>query len=320
MKHTRITCILLAAVIVFGLPACTQKNETPKIGLCLQQTADRQALKDALTAAGYQVSVTDARNDQSKQDAQIRSFIAEEYDLLIVEPVLTSAARQIVAQSRAADIPVLFINREPAQDALEQWSSVCYIGCDPAQPGLLQGQIILQAPDRGDINGDGIVTYIVISGPEDHIDARLRTESCTAALTRSGIEVTRLAVGCGDWSQSSGKRVCEYALAQYGKDIEVVFCNNDAMALGALSAIQDGGRTVGKDIYLVGIGGDKTALELVSSGSMTGTVAADPQGHAKQVVLTVHALLNGQAVDKQQYINYVKVAQEYAETVLASLD
>lgn len=284
----------------------------PKIGLCLSQgiekNAGHQALKERLNAVGYGVVVTDAKNDQTKQDSQISRLLAEEYDLLIVEPVMTAAAGQIIAQAKEAKVPVLFIDREPAQEALEAWDQVCYIGSDAAQPGVLQGQIILQTPDRGDINGDGIVTYIVISGPADHLDAQLRTEYCCKALTDQGIEVIRLDAGCGDWTQSGGKRVCEYALSQYGKDIEVIFCNNDAMALGAWTAIQDGGRTVGEDIYLVGIGGDKTALDMVQSGGMTGTVAADPQGLAAQVELTAIDLLNGNVVEKRQYIDYVEVA------------
>ncbi len=312
MKHYRM--ILLPVVILFllALTACANENKMPKIGLCLRQgvetDAGYQAVKVSLTGAGYQVFTVDAKNDQSKQNKQIRSLIEEKYDLLIVEPVQTAVAGEIVGQAKEAGVPVLFINREPSREVLESWEKVCYVGSNIAQPGFLQGQIVLGLPDNGDINGDGIVTYLVIGGPADNLDAQLHAETCCKALTDQGIEVVRLDANNGDWTQASGKRVCEYALSQYGKDIEVVFCNNDAMALGAWTAIQDGGRTVGRDIYLLGIGGEKIALDMVQSGGMTGTVTADLQGLAVQISATVHALLDEFPVEKQCYIDYIKIA------------
>lgn len=321
MKHYRMILLPAAILFLLALTACANKNEKPKIGLCLRQgvetDAGYQAVKGNLTGAGYQVFTVYAKNDQSKQNKQISSLIEENYDLLIVEPVQTAVSGWIVEQAKVAAVPVLFINREPAQEVLEAWENVCYVGSDAAQPGLLQGQIILQTPDSGDINGDGIVTCVVIGGPADHLDAQLRTESCCKALTDQGIEVVRLDAGSGDWTQASGKRVCEYALSQYGKDIEVVFCNNDAMALGAQAAIQDAGRTVGNDIYLVGIGGEKTVMDLVQNGSMTGTVAADSQELAKYTLAAVKALLDGKAVEKRQCIDYVKVFRKNAKEELA---
>lgn len=314
MKHYRKILLLVTTLFLFALTACAEKNEPPKIGLCLRKGVETeqayQAVKMRLTEAGYQVYAADAKNDQAKQNQQIESLIAKKVDLIIVEPVQTAAAGGIIAQAKKAAVPVLFFNGEPAREVLESWEKVCYVGSDAAQPGLLQGQIVLQTPDKGDINGDGIVTYIVIGGPADHLDAQLRTESCSKALTEQGIEVVCLDAGSGDWTQAGGKRVCEYALSQYGKDIEVVFCNNDAMALGAWTAIQDGGRTVGKDIYLVGIGGEKMALDMVQNGGMTGTVAADMQALAEQTLAAAYALLSGKTVEKQCYIDYVKIACE----------
>ena len=312
MKRNRMLFLLLAAVLVFMLSACNETDEPPKIGLCLRQGIETnegyQAVKEQLTNAGYQLMITDAKNDQSKQNSQISQLIGEKCNLLIVEPVQAAVAGEIVGQAKEAGVPVLFINREPSREVLESWEKVCYVGSNIAQPGFLQGQIVLGLPDNGDINGDGIVTYLVIGGPADNLDAQLHAETCCKALTEQGIQVTRLDAGSGDWTQAGGKRVCEYALSQYGKDIEVVFCNNDAMALGAWTAIQDGGRTVGRDIYLLGIGGEKIALDMVQSGGMTGTVTADLQGLAVQISATVHALLDEFPVEKQCYIDYIKIA------------
>ena len=79
----------------------------------------------------------------------------------------------------------------------------------------------------------------------------------------------------GNWQQDQAQQIVANALGQYGDEVEVVFCNNDAMALGALQAIQSAGRTVGNDIYLVGVDALSEALEDVVAGTMTGTVFND---------------------------------------------
>ena len=76
----------------------------------------------------------------------------------------------------------------------------------------------------------------------------------------------------GQLDQTTAQQDVANALAQYGEKIEVVFCNNDAMALGALQSIEQAGRTVGKDIYLVGVDALKEAVQNVVDGKMTGTV------------------------------------------------
>ena len=66
--------------------------------------------------------------------------------------------------------------------------------------------------------------------------------------------------------------------------------------------------TPGKRVHLVGIGGEKIALDMVQNGGMTGTVTADLQGLAVQISATVHALLDEFPVEKQCYIDYIKIA------------
>ena len=73
------------------------------------------------------------------------------------------------------------------------------------------------------------------------------------ALEDAGLEVNCLDDQVGNWDQATAQQLVANSLSQYGDDVEVVFCNNDAMALGALQSIEAAGRTVGEDIYLVGV-------------------------------------------------------------------
>ena len=81
------------------------------------------------------------------------------------------------------------------------------------------------------------------------------------------------------------------------------------MALGALQAIEAANRVVGQDIYLVGVDALSDALTQVKAGKMTGTVLNDAASQAAKAIEVMEMLLNGQAVEKQYYVDYVKVTQ-----------
>ena len=102
------------------------------------------------------------------------------------------------------------------------------------------------------------------------------------------------------------------SLSQYGDKIEVVFCNNDAMALGALQSIQQAGRTVGKDIYLVGVDALAEAVQDVLDGNMTGTVLNDDVGQATAAADATKLYVEGSPVEQYYWVDYVKVTKDNA--------
>lgn len=315
----RSTAVIAILFVILLLAGCGGPQE---VGICVRDKDDpaagqlRQSLEQALIQAGYAVKVSDAGNDQSKQDQQIRELIEDKVDLLIVEPVMITTADQTVQQAKNANVPLVFINHAPERTVLDSWDKVCYVGYDAAQSGALQGQMCLELPQQGDLNGDGILSYVMIAGPEDHLDAQLRTQTCEAALADGGLAYTALATEYGAWTRVDAQRRCAQLLAKFGKDIEVIFCNSDVLALGAMDAIKDGGRTVGKNIYLLGIDGDKQAMLLVKSADMTGTVSLDIPGQTACVISAVTALLSGSGVEKVQYVQQMAVSQENVEAYL----
>ena len=119
-----------------------------------------------------------------------------------------------------------------------------------------------------------------------------------------------------DWDQTKGQEITANALSQYGDKIDVVFCNNDAMALGALQAIEAAGRTVNKDIYLVGVDALVEVVENVMNDKMTGTVFNDYMGQAKTAADMAVKFLNGETVDPVNMVDYVKVTPDNAKDIL----
>ena len=332
--------IVLAACLALTLVACggSTPSSTPAsdaasvadsvtsnvpaggtVGICIYKFDDnfmttyREALEKILTDKGYEVTVVDGNNDQAKQTQQINTFITQGVDALIINPVMTSAASSIITAVKDAGIPTVLINREPTAEDMAVYDKLVYVGCDAAQSGTFQGELILETENKGDINGDGKVSYIMIQGDPENIDAQLRTEYSVKALTDAGMEVEQLDLQRGDWDQNKGQQICANDLTQFGDKVEVVFCNNDAMALGALEAIKAAGRTVGEDIYLVGVDALDAALDAVSAGTMTGTVLNDAQSQAEMAVQCMEELLGGKTYaegEQSIYVDYVKVTQE----------
>ena len=127
------------------------------------------------------------------------------------------------------------------------------------------------------------------------------------ALTDAGIQVENLFQQRGDWEQTKGQQLVAAALAQFGAKVDVIFCNSDSMAMGAIQAIKAVGRTVGQDIYLVGIDTIPEAIDAIIAGYMTGTVLNDHIGQAQAAVDAAIRFANGQSVEKYIWIDYVPI-------------
>ena len=266
----------------------------------------------------YDVTIVDGKNDMAEQNNQIDNFITQGMDAIILNLVQTSSADAAIDKIVDAGIPCILINREPlGEDGDESYAgilnnaSVCYVGADARQSGTFQGEIIAELADNGDINGDGKVSYIMIEGDPENVDAQYRTEFSVKALVDAGIEVECLDDQIGNWAQAKGQEICANDLAQFGDAVEVVFCNNDAMALGAATAITAAGRTVGEDIYLVGVDALEECQQMVAEGTMTGTVLNDHVGQSHKAVDVTVAALNGEAIDNYYWVDYVKVTADY---------
>ena len=304
-----------------------------KVGVCIYQFADnfmtlfrnelQKYLVDELGLKAENISIMDGKNDQSEQMNQIRNFVTQGFDVMIINLVQASSEPDVTNICNEAGIPVVYINREPDAAEEERWESeglnATYVGCDARQSGTYQGEEILETANKGDINGDGKVSYIMIQGDPENVDAQYRTEFSVKALTDAGMEVEELLKQRGDWDQAKAQQIAQDALNQYGDKIEVIFCNNDAMALGALQAIEAAGRKVNEDIYLVGVDALTEAVQNVIDGKQTGTVFNNHFAQAQAASDIAVKFLSGEKVDAVNMVNYEKVTQDNAQEILDML-
>ena len=241
---------------------------------------------------------------------------------MIINLVQASSEPTVTEECHAAGIPVVYINREPDAEREQAWVDegikATYVGADARQSGTYQGEEIAELENKGDADGDGVVRYAMIMGDTENVDAQYRTEKSVEALS-AVTEVEELFKNRGDWDQTNGQELTANALSQFGDKLDVVFCNNDAMALGALQAIEAAGRKVNEDIYLVGVDALVEVVENVMNGKMTGTVFNDHFGQAQTAADKAIAFVNGEEVDNVYMVDYVKVTTENAAEILEKI-
>ena len=226
----KILAMILALCMVFALCAVASADDvkTYKVGVSIYQFTDnfmtlyRNEIENYFKSletdtVKYEITMADGKNDMAEQTNQVRNFITQGMDVIILNLVQTSSADAIIDEIVAAGIPLVLINREPlAYDAdgntldekyegILNNAQVCYVGADARQSGTFQGQIIAELPDHGDINGDGKVSYIMIEGDPENVDAQYRTEFSIKALTDAGITVDCLSDQVGNWDQTKGQ-------------------------------------------------------------------------------------------------------------------
>jgi len=295
-----------------------EATEGPKIGISIYRYDDtfmklyRSELKQYLEETYHaQIIMRNAGGDQDEQNRQIREFIDSKCNGIIINPVETLAAGTIADTCSQAGIPLVFINSEPDESERKRWEdrhmAVSSVETDSKQAGTYQGQIILETPRKGDRNNDGIVSYVMIKGEEGSDAARYRSEYSIKALEEAGVKTEELFSGTGNWNREEGKKLAAQALSMYGPRIDVIFCNNDAMANGALEAVEEAGMIPGKDISLVGVDALLETVEYIKEGKITGTVLNDHQGQSHTAADALIRLIQGEDTETRYLVDYIKI-------------
>ncbi len=297
-KIKLVTFALIATVILFS---CTKKDDSAMdgadkavvVGATIYNFGDNfmngvvsPALKEFAAKDGVDLTIVDSENQQAKQNDQIDIFINKGVDVLAVNLVDPASAGTIIEKAKAADIPLIFYNKEPTEAGIMQaYDKVWYVGTNSAESGVLQGQIVANdwnAHPEWDLNGDGVLQYVMLKGEPGHPDAEARSTESIAAIQDAGIEVEELALQADPtWSTQFGNdTTAAWLTSEFGDKIEVILANNDGMAFGAITAMKSAGRVV--PIY--GVDALDQALQHIADGEMNGTVLNDGASQAQAVI------------------------------------
>lgn len=333
--------VLVIGLVALSLAACSSGNKgggssgeggsTYEIGLAIYNYNDnfmtqyRNEIVEYFKELGekdgntYNIDMQDGKNDQANQTEQIDNMIIQKKDLIIANLVDPTGAENMINKAKGADIPVIFINREPKTiDDMAIWpGKTAYVGADATQSGTYQGEMIMELPNGGDVNGDGVISYFTLYGEPGNVDADQRTEYSVKALTDNDVKVEMLTEKRqADWDTEKARSATADILASMKDKVEVIFANNDGMAIGAIAAIEDAGLKPNEDIYVVGVDAIADAMESLKEGKLTGTVLNDHFNQARTTAEVAVKLLAGEEVSPYYWHDYVKVtSEESAELV-----
>lgn len=266
------------------------------------------------------VTIRDAAGSQRTQNDQVRELIDAGCNVLCVNLVDRADPSEIIDLARESDVPIIFFNREPVAEDLQQWDKMYYVGADAKESGVMQGEIaadVILADSQIDRNKDGKIQYVVLEGEPGHQDAIIRTENAVETLRDKGIKLEKLNYGIANWNRAQAQNRMQQLIGQYQNEIELVLANNDDMALGAIDAYKKLNRTEAGMPVFFGIDGTDEGLKAVADSELAGTVYNDKDGQAEAMAKLAAALVTGEGMDEIQfregkyiYVPYSKVTLE----------
>ena len=286
-------------------PAPAPEGEKVKVGVCIYKFDDTymSSVRQAMEAAfgpNVEVIMNDSQGDQGKQNDQIDIMIQQGVNALAINVVDVGAAQTVIDKAKAADLPIVFFNREPAATAFESYDKARFVGTTASEAGVMQGKIILDmlAADKAlDRNGDGKVQYVMLMGEADNPEAIARTKFSVDTIVEGGVEVEKLGDKIANWSADEAKTAMDAWLAKDADKIEFVICNNDGMASGAIAALNAIGYNTGEEgakfIPVIGVDATDEAVSLIGAKKMSATVKQDAEGMAKAVVALITNVAGG---------------------------
>ena len=258
-------------------------------------TGVRNAIAEAAKGKA-KVDIVDSQNSQSTQNDRVDMFITKRMNALAINPVDRTAAGVIIDKAKAENIPVVFFNREPLPEDMQKWDKVYYVGARAEESGTMSGQIIVdfwKSHPEADKNGDGVLQYVMLKGEPGHQDAIIRTENSVNTLLESGVELEKLSYQIANWNRAQAQAKMSQLISQFGSRIELVLCNNDDMALGAIDAYDRANITESDRPAVFGTDGTKVGLQAILDGTMRGTVYNDKEGQALMMAKLAVALHDG---------------------------
>ena len=310
-KIVSAACMALACILLSGCRAgaASEKKHAIRIGVSLYRADDtfignirselEKRAKEYEQETGIKVTldIQDAKGNQYVQNKQVERFISLGCDTLCVNPVDRTTSSGIIDAAAAADIPVVFFNRQPVEEDMDRWDRLYYVGADAKESAVLEAEIVADKYEKDpaslDKNGDGVISYVLLEGESNHQDSLIRTEWSVQTLKDRGVPIEKITGGIANWERSQASALMEQWLELYPDTIELVLSNNDDMALGAIDALDRAG---GKKISVVGIDGTTQGQDAVQSGKMLGTVSSDKTGYANAIFTIAAAAGMGETI------------------------
>ena len=312
----KLLSVLMAAVMVAGVGgvgAAQVKADDEKIlGAGIYSASDNfnSYIGKAITNACdgiFKTNIEDGQNDQSTQNNQVDTMLAKGASAVAVSVCDVTAAPTLIQKCKdAGNVPIIFFNKEITDyDVINSYENAYQVTSTGGDYGAsIQAQMVIdywkEHPEM-DKNGDGKLQLVYLMGDPGHTASQPRCDYLKSTIEDAGIEIDLLAEDTGMWVTATAK------------EIECCVAGNDAMALGALSAVEAAGfNTDGEEsskyIPIYGIDALPEILSKIESGEITGSVLQDAKTQGQTIVKMAENLTSGK--DAVDGIEGVEVEEE----------
>jgi inositol transport system substrate-binding protein len=258
----------------------------------------------AAEKAGVRMTMVDGKNDPAVQQANIETFITQGVDAIVIVPVQATAMGPILDATDAAGIPLVAVNRFPAEPLFSRLAT--YVGSDEVYAGTVQAEKLCEL-----LGGKGDV--VIMNGELGHPGMIGRTQGNKDVIARfPDIHIVR--ENTAEWSRAKGLALMENWI-QSGITINAIFANNDEMAIGAAMALEQVGLL--DQVFIGGVDATPDALQFMKEGKLDVTVFQDAYGQGQGGIEAAIKAANGEALPDRVDIPYQLVTPDQVDKFLA---
>jgi ABC-type sugar transport system substrate-binding protein len=250
------------------------------------RTGNTRSIKESAESLGIELIFADGQQKQENQIKAIRTFIAQQVDVIGVSPVVETGWESVFQEAKEAGIPIILVDR---QANVTEDLYATHLGSDFVEEGRNAARVMVKL-----LGGKGNI--VEITGTVGSAPAIDRYNGFREIL-RSYPNLHIIASASGDFTRARGKEVMEDLLQKHGKETNALYAHNDDMAIGAIKAIENYGLKPGQDIKIVSIDAIRDAFQAMIDGKLNATVECNPLLGPKFFELALQ-VANGEPVPK----------------------
>ncbi len=267
------------------------------------RSANTASIKETFVKEnGYELIFEDGQQKQANQIMAIRTFIQQEVDYIVLAPVTETGWDTVLQEAKDAGIPVIIVDR--MVDVEDESLFTCWVGSDFELEGKKVAEWLHQYTINQNID-PSFLHIVNIQGTEGASAQIGRTKGLADAAKKYNWDL--MAEVSGDFTQAKGREAMEALLKQYD-NINIVYCENDNEAFGAIEAIEAAGKKVGSDILngeimIISFDGvNENAMEYVLEDKITCIAECNPL-HGPRVDAIINILEEGKTPEKFSYVD-----------------
>ena len=281
-----IVLVVIICVEFFARNAEKQRinSDVPVMGMVVTLTEDDwqddvfRATKKSAQNSGYEVMTIQVERSRAEQIEAIRALIVYRVDVIVLFPIVDSGWDAVLIEAQEANIPIITADKGIRKNDMFVAN---YVGYNYYDDAVKVANNLVKQANQGDV-------LVELYGTLGSYQAKEITRAFRETLESTGLEIQSSV--SGDYMRSRGKEITEGFLKS-SNGVAYVIAHNDAMAIGAIEAIEEQGKRAGTDVKIFAVGGGNETLSLLAEGKINCLISRDVQKLGERIVTAADQLL-----------------------------